>query len=159
MAIENATTMKVYRDSVPAHCQVATDQYTCVVDYLDADGNLLDAVVHDRASIDFIADRDGLIVVDHWVNEPTEAKTPTAAAAERNAAEAAGAPLPEPPSDLAGVGDDDQIRYLPEPPAANASTDDWRAYRLAQGHDPEELAGLGRNELRDDVADPEGWDA
>ena len=136
MPVANATKMKVYWDSVPKHCQVATDTYTVAVDYLDASGNVVTTVVHDRASIGAIAKRDDMEVIDHYVGEAD--------------------------GPLAGVEDDDAPQYSserPEPPAANASTDEWRAYRLAQGHDPEELDGLGRNELRDDVADPEGWDA
>lgn len=34
-------------------------------------------------------------------------------------------------------------------PAGNASADDWRAYAIASGATPEEVADLGRNDLRD----------
>ncbi|MFJ2619695.1 hypothetical protein [Glutamicibacter sp. NPDC087344] len=35
-----------------------------------------------------------------------------------------------------------------EPPAGNASTDEWKAWAVAQGKTDEELAGLGRGEIR-----------
>lgn len=34
-------------------------------------------------------------------------------------------------------------------PAGNASTDEWLAYALAHGTTPDELAGLGRDQIRD----------
>jgi hypothetical protein len=37
----------------------------------------------------------------------------------------------------------------PEKPAGNASADVWRAYAVALGADPEDVADLSRNELRD----------
>lgn len=34
-------------------------------------------------------------------------------------------------------------------PGGNASEDDWRTYRLANGYTEEDLEGMGRNDLRD----------
>lgn len=109
MPVANATTMKVYRDSVPSHCQVATDTYTCAVDYLDAKGKLLSTVVHDRAAIATIAARDSLEIEDVWVGSKHPADqplTPTAKAARANAAEAAGTPLAEDTDEGRHDGDD-----------------------------------------------------
>lgn len=49
----------------------------------------------------------------------------------------------------AGI-DDDQLREDREPPAGNASEEDWREYRRSQGYSDAELEGKSRNELRDD---------
>ena len=43
----------------------------------------------------------------------------------------------------------DAVDVVDDRPAGNASTDDWRTYRLAHGYTVDEVDGLGRDGLRD----------
>ena len=75
------------------------------------------------------------LVGDH-VYEPGEAPSSASPAPVAPTEPPAPASAPEPPS-------------KPERPAGNASADVWRAYAVASGADPEDVADLSRNELRD----------
>lgn len=76
------------------------------------------------------------LVGDH-VYEPGEAPTSASPAPVEPVEAPAPAPEPEPVSE-------------PEQPAGNASADVWRAYAVAaRGANPEDVAGMNRNELRD----------
>ena len=144
----DAVAIKVYRDSVPAHCQVATDEYTVAVDYLDSGGNIITTMVHDRAAVEGIAEAQGLSLEDHYVGDkPKEPVVPTGRAATSDANAKAAA------DDDTAVVADDAVVVDENRPSGNASAEEWRAYRLSQGRTPDEVDNLGRNELRD-LADP-----
>lgn len=72
------------------------------------------------------------LVGDH-VYEPGEA--PTSAS-----------PAPAGPVEVPKPAPEPETR--PEQPAGNASADAWRAYAEALGAEPDDVAGLSRNELR-----------
>lgn len=45
-------------------------------------------------------------------------------------------------------GEPHEYKQGDEAPAGNASTDEWKAWAIAQGKTAEELDGLGRSEIR-----------
>lgn len=42
-----------------------------------------------------------------------------------------------------------EVQTEAEKPSGNASKDEWLAYRVAEGYDPEEIGEMTRDELRD----------
>lgn len=71
-----------------------------------------------------------------------------------------------PPDMLDGEGDAERVSASPpagdpgpvEAPAGNASQSDWAAYAVSLGMDPDEAAGLKREEIKARIvpADPDG---
>lgn len=84
--------MVVHEGATPRHIQIHVGPTQAGVDYVDDDGNILYTVVHDRGTIDAIAERKGLEV--ERVAEGKPEPDLTAAAIARTHAEATGEPIP-----------------------------------------------------------------
>jgi hypothetical protein len=89
--------LKVYIGGVPAHVQVYVHPGGVAVDYIDDEGEVETSVVHDAKDMPKIAEKLGAEIEE--VEIGPEVESPTAAAAIKNAAEAAGSPITEPDAD------------------------------------------------------------
>lgn len=90
--------MRVYSNGTPPHVQVFVGPDQACVDYIDADGEIVYTVVHDRVSIEPRAEADNLEIEEvdmGFPSPPNFAK----AAIERTNAESTGKDIPPDPND------------------------------------------------------------
>lgn len=105
--------MRVYSNGTPPHVQVFVGPDQACVDYIDADGEIVVTVVHDRVSIVPRAEADKLEIEEvdmGFPSPPNFAK----AAIERTNAESTGKDIPPDPND----------KPEPEPDEPKADSDD-----------------------------------